>query len=91
MPDPMILYPALALILPGFVAYWLGRRFRNVWPGSILGLVFLGSGIFFLSRASGASWSDGSATQYVMAAFGLSFPALISAAIGGTFAYLQDR
>lgn len=89
MPDTMILIPLISLTLPGMVAFVLGRRLASIWPGVVLGAAALGSGMFFLSRASGASWDDGAAVNNVFAAFGISLPALISALIGGALAYAR--
>lgn len=83
MPDTMILVPLVSLALPGLVAFVLGRRLNSLWPGLVLGAVALGSGMFFLSQASGASWDDGAAVNSVFAAFGISLPALVSALVGG--------
>jgi hypothetical protein len=89
MPDTMILIPLVSLTLPGLVAFVLGRVLKSVWPGVILGLAALGSGVFFMSRASGARWDDGAAMNNLFAAFGISLPALISALIGGALAYAR--
>lgn len=91
MPDTLVLIPVVALTLPGIVAYVLGRRFKSIWPGLALAMFALASGAFFLSQAAGSGWNDSAATNHVLAAFGLSFPALISAAIGGTFAHMRRR
>lgn len=82
----MILIPLVSLTLPGLVAFFLGRRLGSVWPGVVLALAALGSGMVFLSQASGASWSDGAAVNAVFAAFGISLPALVSALVGGALA-----
>lgn len=89
MADAMILTPIAALILPGIVAFGLGRAMKSLWPGLILVVVALGSGIFFMSQASGADWSDQTALNNMFAAFGISLPALISALIGGTLAHVR--
>lgn len=91
MPDTLVIYPVVALVLPGTVAYGLGSVFKSIWPGLALPLIALASGTYFLSQASGSSWNDEAATNYVLAAFGLSFPALISAVVGGTFAHMRGR
>lgn len=83
MPDPMILIPLVSLTLPGLIAFVLGRVRKSVWPGVVLAVAALGSGMFFMSRASGASWDDGAAVNSVFAAFGISLPALVSALVGG--------
>lgn len=83
----MILIPASALILPGLAAFALGRVYRSHWPGVILALLALGSGVLFLSQASGAGWNDSAAYNQIFAAFGISLPAMISAAVGASFAH----
>ena len=89
MTDPMILIPLVSLTLPGLVAFVLGRVLKSVWPGVILGLVALGSGVFFMSRASGAQLDDGAAINSLFAAFGISLPALVSALVGGALAFAR--
>lgn len=90
MPE-MLALPVLAILLPGLVAYVLGRAFKSVWPGLILVLVALGTGMYFMSQASGAAWNDGAALNNLFAAFGLSLPALISALAGGALAHAHVR
>lgn len=91
MPDALVLLPLLALTLPGILAYLLGRRFQSHWPGLILAALALGSGAILLWQAAGSEASEAGATNRVLAAFALSFPALISAAVGGVFAHLRRK
>ncbi|HMS93782.1 MAG TPA: hypothetical protein PKA03_00895 [Tabrizicola sp.] len=91
MTDPMILIPVIALTVPGILAYGFGRALRSLWPGLILTLAALGSGMFFMSQAAGAQWNDGGAVNNLFAAFGISLPALVSVLIGGALAYVRQR
>ena len=91
MPDPLIIIPIAAMAVPGLLAFGLVLALKSLWPAMILGLAALGSGLFFLSRASGAEWSDGGALNNLVAFFGLSLPALVSVLIGGALAYVRQR
>ena len=91
MPDPLIIIPIAATAVPGLLTFGLVLALKSLWPAMILGLAALGSGLFFLSRASGAEWNDGGALNNLVAFFGLSLPALVSVLIGGALAYVRQR
>lgn len=90
MPDILIIIPVAAMVLPGLLTFGLVYALKSLWPAVVLGLVGLGSGLFFLSRASGADWDDGGALNNLVAFFGVSVPALVSVLIGGALAYRRS-
>jgi hypothetical protein len=85
MPETLIL-PILALLLPGVLAFWLGRKAGRIWPGIILACAAIGWGGWLVYQAAGAASDDAVAVNRIMTAFGLAAPAAMSALVGMAFA-----
>lgn len=80
----MILWPLAALTLPGLAAFAATRATGRRWPGLLLALAAALWGLWLLRQASGAPHDSAEAVNHILAAFGLSTPATLSA-LAGTF------
>lgn len=74
-----------ALLLPGAVAYWLGRKAGRSWPGVILACGAMGWGGWLVYRSLGAAAGDAAAVNQILTAFALAAPAALSALVGMGF------
>ena len=88
MPEALVL-PVLAILLPGLLAFFLGRKAGRVWPGIILTCFAVGWGGWLVYQAAGASHDDADAVNQVLTAFTLAAPAAISALVGMAFAHMR--
>ena len=85
MPETLIL-PILALLLPGALAYWLGRKVGGVWPGILLACAAISWGGWLVYQSAGAAADDAAAVTRTLTAFTLAAPAAMSALVGMAFA-----
>lgn len=88
MPDTLVL-PVLAILVPGVVAYVLGRMAGRIWPGITLLCFAVGWGGRLVYQASGAAHDDAAAVNQVMTAFTLAGPAALSALVGTVLAHMR--
>lgn len=86
----MILWPLAALTVPGLAAYAATRISGSKWIGLLLALAAALWGIWLLRQASGAPHDSPEAVNNILAAFGLSTPATLSA-LAGTFLARRGR
>ena len=83
MPETALVLPVLAILLPGVLAYRLGREAGRIWPGVILACAAIGWGGWLVYQSAGAAAND------AKAAFTLAAPAAMSALVGTGFARLR--
>ncbi len=85
MPETLAL-PILALLLPGLLAYWLGRKAGRIWPGLLLACFAIGWDGWLVYQAAGQAPDDAAAVNRILADFTLAAPAAMSALVGMGFA-----
>jgi len=90
MPETTLILPILAILLPGVLVYWLGRKAGRIWPGIILDRLAIGRAGWLVHRSAGAAAgaaADGAkAAPRTLAVFTLAAPAAMSALAGIAFA-----
>ena len=89
MPETALVLPVLAILLPGVLAYWFGRKAGGIWPGVILACAAIGWGGWLVYQSAGAAADDAGAVNRIMTAFTLAAPAAMSALVGTGFARLR--
>jgi hypothetical protein len=91
MAEPMVLLPAVTLVVPGMLAYGAGRALKSSWPAVIIGVAAVASALYFLQQAVGARSDDADALNHLLAAFGVSLPAMVSTLFGGALLHAKTR
>ena len=87
----MGLLPVAALLVPGIVAFVIGRRGGRARPGLTIAAVFAVLALWEVSKASGAAHDDATAMNRVLLAAMIWAPAAASALAGAVAARMFPK